>query len=101
MGQQLVRRLLPAAKQPAAEAKVQEAKPRNPPGYHWRRMVAKAQERKAWSAKGHALNYAKNGMPQNLDGPAKGFGKHMGRWGYREIASEWGDASEWGECELV
>ena len=28
-------------------------------------------------------------MPVNLDGPAKGFAKHMGRWSWREVRSEW------------
>ena len=35
------------------------------------------------------MNYAKNGMPKNLDGKAQGMGRHMGRWGYREIRSSW------------
>ena len=60
-----------------------------PLGYRWHRLIVKAQERRKWSARGQALNYAKNGMPKNLDGPAQGFGKHLGRWGWREIASSW------------
>ena len=60
-----------------------------PVGFHWRRLVAKAQERRKWSVRGQALNYAKHGMPQHLDGPARGFGKHLGRWGWRDIVSSW------------
>ena len=63
--------------------------PGSQPGFQWQRMMAKAQERRKWSARGQALNYAKNGMPKNLDGPARGFGRHLGRWGWREIASSW------------
>ena len=63
----------------------------SPPGFHWHRLVAKAQARRRWSVRGQALNYARNGMPQNLDGPARGFGNHRGRWdwGWREIACSW------------
>ena len=56
---------------------------------HWRRMLEKAIMRRMWSEKGRALNYAKNGLPRNLDGKARGFGRHMGRWGWREVASQW------------
>ena len=35
------------------------------------------------------MNYAKNGLPQYLDGEAKRMGRHKGRWGYREISSSW------------
>ena len=63
--------------------------PGSQPGFQWQRLMAKAQERRKWSARGQALNYAKNGMPKNLDGPARGFGKHLGRWGWREMASRW------------
>ena len=73
-----------------AEASPVEATEGAPPlGYRWRRLIVKAQERRKWSTRGQALNYAKHGMPKNLDGPARGFGKHLGRWGWREIASSW------------
>ena len=55
----------------------------------WQRLVLVAQwKRRSW-ANMTALKYAKNGMPKNLDGPAKGFGRHLGRWQWREIASHW------------
>ena len=55
----------------------------------WQRLAAVMQRRRRWHAHGQALNYAKNGLPRNLDGPARGFGRHLGRWGWREIASSW------------
>ena len=57
--------------------------------YRWRRLVMKIQTRKRWSDWGRLQNYAKNGLPKNLDGKPTGFGKHLGRWGWREIAFEW------------
>ena len=59
------------------------------PGFQWKRFVQRIQERRKWSARGMMLNYVKNGMPKSLDGPARGAFKHMGRWGWREIRSEW------------
>ena len=56
---------------------------------HWRRMIERIIMRRMWSEKGKALNYAKNGLPRNLDGKARGFGCHIGRWGWREVASQW------------
>ena len=56
---------------------------------HWRRMIERIIMRRMWSEKGRALNYAKNGLPRNLDGKARGFGCHIGRWGWREVASQW------------
>ena len=56
------------------------------PGFHWKRLVAKIQESRRWSIAGQALNYAKHGVPKFLDGLARGFGKHLGRRGWREIA---------------
>ena len=58
-------------------------------GRHWQRMVARIQDRKKWSTRGHMLNYSKNGMPRSVDGPATGLGKHLGRWGWREIRPHW------------
>ena len=58
----------------------------------WLRFVKKLSQNKKWANHGHALNFAKNGMPQNIDGPGKGPGEHLrepgcviGRWGWREI----------------
>ena len=58
-------------------------------GFQWKRFVQRIQERRKWSARGMMLNYVKNGMPKSLDGPARGAFKHMGRWGWREIRTEW------------
>ena len=44
--------------------------------------------RKRWSEWGRARKNAKK-MPLDLDGKARGFGKHVGRWGWREIRSSW------------
>ena len=55
----------------------------------WQRLVLRIRERKRWSEKGRLLNYAKNGCPRNLDGKARGFGHHIGRWQWREIHYEW------------
>ena len=44
---------------------------------------------------GHLLEYSKD-MPKDIDGKGAGLGKHIqeadkvpGRWGWREIRSEW------------
>ena len=64
--------------------------PGQAPGVNkWQRLVQVIQRRRRWSAHGTALKYAKHGMPRNLDGPARGRGRHLGRWGWREIASSW------------
>ena len=55
-------------------------------GLRWRLLVQRIQARKKWSDKGRILNYSRNGLPRNLDDHATSFGKHLGRWGYREIA---------------
>ena len=59
------------------------------PGEQWHRFVQRIQERKRWSMQGAAHNYAKHGLPRSVDGPARGLGKHLGRWGYREIRPWW------------
>ena len=41
------------------------------------RLIQTMISRKKWAVKGHMLNYAKK-MPRNVDGPASGFGKHIG-----------------------
>ena len=58
-------------------------------GNEWQRLVAGIQRSRQWHARSQALNYAKHGLPRNLDGPARGLGRHVGRWGWREIASSW------------
>jgi len=60
-----------------------------PPQNRWKRLLARIIERKRWSEKGRALNYSRNGLPRNLDGKARGFGRHLGRWGWPEIRYEW------------
>ena len=55
----------------------------------WRHLLMRVQSRKKWSDRGRLQNYAQNGVPKNLDGKPTGFGKHIGRWGWREIAYEW------------
>ena len=60
-----------------------------PGGNKWQRLVAKIQSGRRWSIQGTAMHYAKHGMPRNLDGPARGPWRHLGRWGWREIASSW------------
>ena len=62
---------------------------RVPIGHRWQRLVSIIQERRRWSMRGMLLNYTRNGIPKRLDGPARGFGKHLGRWGWREIRSSW------------
>ena len=76
---------------PSTGKGAQGEKPSKPrvPGFHWQRMVERIQARKRWSAKASILNYSKNGLPKNLDGPATGLGKHVGRWAWREIRSNW------------
>ena len=55
----------------------------------WQALVARIQGKRRWSARGQLANYAANGVPRNLDGPARGFGRHVGRWQWREITFEW------------
>ena len=54
----------------------------------WQKLVKRIQDRKRWSQLGHTLKYSKNGVPKK-EGPATGFGKHIGRWSWREIAFCW------------
>ena len=54
----------------------------------WQKLVKRIQDRKRWSQLGHTLKYSKNGLPKK-EGPATGFGKHIGRWSWREIAFCW------------
>ena len=51
----------------------------------WAHMINTIRFRKRWSEQGRARRHSKLGLPKNLDGPARGLGKHMGRWGWREI----------------
>ena len=55
----------------------------------WQGLVTRIQTRKRWSDHGRLLNYSKNGLPQKLNGKPQGFGKHEGRWGWREISPFW------------
>ena len=55
----------------------------------WQKLIYRAITNRQWSENGRARNYALNGLPKSVDGPAKGFGKHLGRWGYREINYQW------------
>ena len=55
----------------------------------WQQLMLRVQARKRWSDKGRLCNYAKNGIPRNIDGKPTGFGRHLGRWGWREISFEW------------
>ena len=63
--------------------------PGAPPGAKWQRLVLVIQRRRRTWAQNKALEYAKNCLLHNLDGPAKGFGRHVGRWAWREIRSSW------------
>ena len=77
----------PAQESPAAPDETPAQGPE--PGFHWHRFVQRIQDRKQWAARGHMLNYSKNGMPQSVDGRARGLGSHLGRWGWREIRPHW------------
>lgn len=56
----------------------------------WMHLVATARWRRRWSAKSKARSYSRPGrMPRNLDGPARGFGWHLGRWQWRELRHFW------------
>ena len=57
-------------------------------GRKWQRMVLLVINRKYWATWGHVRRSVLK-MPKNLYGPATGMGKHLGRWGFREISSEW------------
>ena len=57
-------------------------------GNRWRYLVWKIQANKRWSLRATMFKYSKR-MPNYVDGPARGMGKHLGRWSWREIASEW------------
>ncbi len=63
--------------------------------YKWRRLINRISLRKKWAVMGHLLEYSKD-MPKDIDGKGAGLGKHIqeadkvpGRWGWREIRSEW------------
>ena len=67
-----------------------DAKTTSPPDLNrWQTLVLRIQERRRWATRGHLLNYAKSGCPKKVDGKARGFGSHLGRWQRREIAYEW------------
>ena len=77
----------------AATESMKEPEPETAPqdhevGSNWRYLVWKIQSNKKWSARSTMFRY-RNKLPKNLDGPATGMGKHLGRWGWREIAFEW------------
>ena len=55
----------------------------------WMYLVSVMRWRRRWSLKATAKRYANHGMPKNLDGPAQGFGWHIGRWQWREIRQYW------------
>ena len=70
--------------------KPEEIEEKCPPGMNrWQKLVLRIRERKRWSEKGRLLNYAKNGCPRNLDGKARGFGRHLGRWQWRGVNYQW------------
>ena len=80
----------PGSSVPTGEPpRAKEALESRGPGHHWRRMVQLIQERERWSIRGTAINYSRNGMPRSVDGPARGLGRHIGRWGWREIRATW------------
>ena len=64
-------------------------KPQREAGARWQALVLEIQQRKRWAVRGHLLNYAKHGCPKNMDRPARGFGKHVGRWGWRAMCHVW------------
>ena len=41
------------------------------------RLIQAMINKKKWAVRGHMLSYAKK-MPKTVDGPASGFGKHIG-----------------------
>ena len=55
----------------------------------WQALVARIQGKRRWSARGQLANSAANGCPRSIDGPARVFGRHVGRWQWREIAFGW------------
>ena len=55
----------------------------------WVKLLSTVIMRKKWAVKGHALNYAKNGLPKSVDGKATGLGSHLGRWSFRDMRCEW------------
>jgi hypothetical protein len=85
--------VLPPTTSRSSMTKVKDEPPDNDqgldPGFRWRLLIRRIQARTRWSDWGRLLNYSKYGCPKNLDGPAKGFGKHLGRWDWREIGDSW------------
>ena len=55
----------------------------------WTGLVDTIISKKRWSEKRRAQNYAKRMLALLDHGPPRGFGKHLGRWGWREISSSW------------
>ena len=54
----------------------------------WQRLVQVARLRRGWSFRGALLKARKWGAPHK-EGPPKGFGKHLGKWGHNEIRHLW------------
>ena len=55
----------------------------------WQNLMFVAMTRKEWAVKGHMLRMRKHGLPADVYGKATGFGKHIGRWGNREVTYLW------------
>ena len=53
-------------------------------------MIDESIKDKKWALWGHAKAAAQK-MPTNIDGPAQGFRRDIGRWSWREISSEYYD----------
>ena len=54
----------------------------------WQRLVLVARLRRQWSTRGALLRVRKHGPPQK-ERPAKGFGKHLRKWGHNEVRHYW------------
>ena len=74
---------------PDLKFKIKELEPDIANMNRWQTLVSRIQSRKRWSARASLPKYARNGCPKNLDVNAAGFGRHLGRWQWREIAAEW------------
>ena len=57
-------------------------------GHHWQRWMQLIISRKRWSVWGMARQYSLL-MPRNIDGRARGLGRHLGRWSWREVRDSW------------
>ena len=55
----------------------------------WQYLVELARYKRRWSLRMTAMKYKKHGMPKDLHGPPTGFGKHVGRWQWREVRHFW------------